>query len=71
MPTVEVECPECGHNRAIYFLVPDEQETKMLARMMCKNVKGTTVKCGHIWDLNDESELSELKVKVKCLEEEE
>lgn len=42
----------------------------MLARMMCKNVIGTTVKCGHIWDLNDESELSDLKVKVKIMEEE-
>lgn len=55
MPTVEVICPECGYNRAIYFLVPDELESKMLARMMCKNITGTTVKCGHIWDLNDQS----------------
>lgn len=41
----------------------------MLARMMCKNVTGTTVKCGHIWDLNDQSELSELKVKIKFFED--
>ena len=71
MPTVEIECPECGHNRAIYFLVPDEQETKLLARMMCKNTIGTVVKCGNVWDLNDASELEEIQIKVKRLEEEE
>ena len=23
MPTVEIECPECGYDSAIYFLIPD------------------------------------------------
>lgn len=65
LPTIDVLCPECGHKRAIYFLIPDEGETKMIARLMCKNVAESTIKCGHIWDLNDESEITDLTVKVK------
>ena len=53
MPTVEVVCPECGFNKALYFLVADETESKMVARMMCKKVFGMEVRCGHVWDLED------------------
>ena len=42
----------------------------MIARMMCKNTVGTTIKCGNVWDLVDTSQLEEMKVKVKVMEEE-
>ena len=32
---------------------------------MCKNAVGMTIKCGHIWDLEDNKELTESKVIVK------
>lgn len=70
MPTIEVICPECGFNKALYFLVSDEGETKMVARMMCKRVIGMQVRCGHIWDLEDQNELEEAKVLVKQQEDE-
>jgi hypothetical protein len=41
----------------------------MIARMMCKNAVGMIVKCGHIWDLNNDSVLSATKVFIKQLEE--
>ena len=65
LPTIEVECPECGHNKAIYFLIPDQVQTKMIARLMCKNIVDETVRCGHIWDLNDESEITGTAVMIK------
>lgn len=40
----------------------------MIVRMMCKNAVGTTIKCGHVWDLNDESVLAKNKVKIKIQE---
>lgn len=52
MPSVEVECPDCGNNRAVYFLTPDEGESKIVAKMICASATGTTAKCGHIWDLD-------------------
>jgi hypothetical protein len=51
MPSVYVECPECGYDRAVYFLTPDEGETKIVAKMICASATGTTPKCGHVWDL--------------------
>ena len=54
MPSVEVECPECEHNRAIYILTPDEGETKMVAKMICTNARGTTILCGNTWDLDED-----------------
>ena len=39
--------------------------------MMCKSFKGSTIKCGHVWELNDASEMKEDKVMVKIEEEEE
>ena len=65
LTTIRVTCPECGFKRAIYFLVSDEKETKMIAKLMCKNITGSTVKCGHIWELNDFSEITEKKIKIK------
>jgi hypothetical protein len=59
MPLVEVLCPECGYNRAIYCVTPDENETKMVAKMMCASVVGTVSKCGHTWELDDHQELFE------------
>jgi len=42
----------------------------MIARMMCKNAIGMTVKCGNIWDLNNESVVGATKVLIKQLEDE-
>jgi hypothetical protein len=33
--------------------------------MMCKNAIGMTVKCGNVWDINDESVVDATKVIVK------
>ena len=65
LPSIDAICPECGHKGATYFLTEDQAETKMLARLVCKNVSGSTIKCGHIWILNDESEITDQTVKVK------
>lgn len=51
MPTVEVECPECEYNKAVYFLTPDPGDTRLLAVMICANATGTVAKCGHSWVL--------------------
>jgi len=57
MPSVEAECPECGYDRAIYSLTPDEGETKIIVKMICASRTGTTAKCGHIWELDECDEL--------------
>ncbi len=62
MPSVYVECPECGYDRAVYFLTPDEGETKIVAKMICASATGTTPKCGHVWDLQESSELLRTRV---------
>ena len=53
MPSVEIECTECGFNRAVYMLTPDEGETKLVTRMICANAFGAVAKCGHTWILED------------------
>lgn len=63
MPSVKVECPECLYDRAVYFLMPDEGETKIIAKMICASSTGTTAKCGNIWDLEDTSELLRTRVE--------
>ena len=70
VPTVEVGCPECGYGKAIVFLVSDGAETKMVARMMCRSVMGSTVKCGHTWTLSDESEITNLAIRIKVQDDE-
>jgi DNA-directed RNA polymerase subunit M/transcription elongation factor TFIIS len=67
----EVTCPECGHNRAIYTLAADEDETKFVARMMCANVQGTTIKCCHTWELDEFDDLNEGVVVVSSEKEHE
>jgi hypothetical protein len=62
MPTVEIECPECGYNRAIYMLTPDEGETKMLAVMICASATGTVAKCGNTWVLDEDLELGKTRI---------
>jgi hypothetical protein len=62
MPSVEVECPECGYDRAVYFLTPDEGETKIVAKMICASAAGSTAKCGNIWDLEETSQLLRTRV---------
>lgn len=37
----------------------------MVAKLMCRNVKGNVVVCGNAWTLNDESEIAEIAVKIK------
>ena len=71
LPTIKVNCPDCNYPKALVFLVPDEEETKMVAKLMCKNVTGSTVKCGNVWELNDKSLYLGSEVKVKQEEEEE
>lgn len=43
LPSINEDCPKCGHNKAVYWLVQtragDEPETKFLK---CE-------KCGHTW----------------------
>ena len=68
-PSIHIECPECGYGKAICFLRADEAETKMVAKLMCRNVKGNVVICGHAWTLNDESEIAEVAVRIKREEE--
>lgn len=67
MPKVDIECPECGYDKAVYFLTPDEGETKIVAKMICASATGTTVKCGNMWDLNDK----DLLLRTRVLTEEE
>lgn len=62
MPSVEVECPECGYNRAVYILTPDEGETKMTAVLICASATGTVAKCGHSWVLEENAELTPTKI---------
>lgn len=59
MPMVEVECPECGYNKAVYCIAPDENETKLVTRMTCASVIGSVAKCGHSWELKEEEYLFE------------
>ena len=54
MPRIEVECPNCGHNEAIYILTPDEGETKILAKLICTRTKDGTIVCGNTWDLDED-----------------
>ena len=63
MPSVEIECPECSFTRAVYILAPDDGETKLVAVMMCASQAGTVAKCGHIWTLDEDTELTRTKVK--------
>jgi len=62
MPNVHVECPECGYDRAVYFLTPDEGESKIVAKMICASSTGNTPKCGHVWDLDENCDLLRTKV---------
>jgi DNA-directed RNA polymerase subunit M/transcription elongation factor TFIIS len=48
-PQVDVICPECGYDRAVFLITPDENETKLVAKMMCASIVGTVAKCGNIW----------------------
>jgi hypothetical protein len=43
--------------------MPDEGETKIIAKMICASSTGTTAKCGNIWDLEDTSELLRTRVE--------
>ena len=61
MPRIEVECPDCGHNEAIYILTPDEGETKMLAKLICTNEKNGTIVCGNTWDLDEDYLLEKVR----------
>ena len=65
MLTANVTCPECGYGKAVYTLVPDEKQTKMIAKMLCNNVMGKTIKCGNRWDLDKEEEISGYRINVK------
>jgi len=65
MPSVEVECPSCGYNRAVYQLTPDQGETKMLAVMMCTSSFGQLAKCGHSWVLPESSRLLKNRVQTE------
>ncbi len=58
MPRVEIECPECGYNKAVYLMTPDEGETKLITVMICASATGTVAKCGHHWILDEKSELT-------------
>jgi hypothetical protein len=62
MTLVEVECPECGYSKAICTMTPDENETKLVARMMCASVVGSVTKCGHTWELDESDVLLEGEV---------
>ena len=44
------------------MLTPDEGETKMLAMLICASATGTVAKCGHIWILDEDSDLSKDRV---------
>lgn len=59
MLMVEVQCPECGHNKAVYWIAPDENETKLVTRMTCAAAKGSLSTCGHSWELMEDEYLSE------------
>ena len=48
-PQVHVICPECRYDRAVFLITPDENETKLVAKMMCASIAGTVTKCGHTW----------------------
>jgi len=38
MRTREVNCPECGHNEAVFFPTADKNESKILKVYICANV---------------------------------
>ena len=65
MPNVEVTCPECDYNRAVYFLTPDEGETKLVAVMICASASGTTAKCGYSWILEETSDLFPNRIQTE------
>lgn len=59
MLMVEVECPECGYNKAVYSIAPDENETKLVTRMTCASIKNSVSGCGNSWELKEEEYLFE------------
>jgi hypothetical protein len=48
---------------AVYFLTPDEAERKIVVRLICTSATGTTPKCGHVWDLEEDQQLYENEIK--------
>ena len=69
LPTISIPCPECDYNQAIYFLMPDKDERRMVTKLMCKSRTGSTIKCGHVWELPENSEITNSTLRVKEEEE--
>ena len=44
--------------------------TKMMARLVCRNVREKTDWCGHTWILEDDAEITDEAVKVKVEDDE-
>jgi DNA-directed RNA polymerase subunit M/transcription elongation factor TFIIS len=65
MPSVSVQCPECGFGKAVYSLHSNAEETRMVARLMCRSATATAVKCGHVWELSDDCEILESAILIK------
>ena len=45
MPKEEKECPNCGHNEAVFMISSDIEDTKIVLIYICANSK-----CGHCWN---------------------
>jgi len=55
MPRMEVECPECGFHSAVYTVVPDESERKIVIKLICaRGAEENVVKCDKKWDLDQD-----------------
>ena len=41
------------------------ESLSFLRKLMCKNRTGSTIKCGHVWELPENSEITNSTLRVK------
>lgn len=77
MPIMCVECPDCSYDEAVYTVVPEEGERRIVVKLICaRGAEDGIVKCGNKWSLNQEIEIDEvdiegaLQVREELIEEE-
>jgi hypothetical protein len=60
MPIMRVECPECGYDEAVYTVVPEEGERKIVLKLICaRGARDGIVKCDKKWNLDQDIEIDE------------
>lgn len=64
MPRLKARCPNCDYEEAVYFLIPDEGERKIVTKLICARQAEDTkmVICGEVWDLPDGDKIDKYHV---------